>query len=199
MAGATSSSFSQGGNSSARVWVPSSRRAGDLLVVVESANQAGTSWTAPAGWTFGGGGQVGGQDLNWWWRVATGGEPRRYWFTHSQSADGGIVMLDLRGLSSTPVTGVSALGGFDNNGAGNVTSVTCGAVSGTGASLLLVGWQQSAGAITWPAGFKTAGTATDGFGHVEAALDAAPGPASSETVSLNPGESAVLTFQVMLS
>lgn len=181
-----------------RIGVPSYRRAGDLLVVAESANEAGTSWAAPAGWTYGGGGNLDGQDLNWWWKVATGAEPKRYLFTHSQWADGGMVMLDIRGLSATPVRGASAVGGFDNSGAGNVTSVTCGAVGSSGASLVLLGWQSQPAAVTWPAGFKTAGTASDGFGYVEAALNAGVALLPVQTLSLSPGQDAVLAVQVAL-
>lgn len=180
-----------------KIAVPASTRVGDLLVVAESANQASTSWWAPSGWTFGGGGQMDGQDLNWWWKVASPSEPQTYYFKHSQWADGGMVMLDFAGTSATPVVGVSALGRFNNQGAGDVTQVTLGPVTNaSAASLLILGWQPTSTVPTWPAGYTKVASATDGFGYVAAAVNTTVAPVSARTVSMNNAQDVVLTLQI---
>ena len=196
--GSTSTGFAQGGGRNVKIAVPSARRAGDLLVVAESSNQANTLWATPKGWTAGGGGQLDGQDLHWWWKIASTSEPGHYTFGHSAWADGGIVMLDIRGLSSTPIRGSSPLGAYDNSGTGNVTSAACMAVSYTGASLLLVGWQSTPAVVTWPSGYASPASATDGFAHVVATIDPTSDPLSVENVQLAPGQAAVLSLQIGL-
>jgi hypothetical protein len=197
MAGTSSASFEQDGGNAVKIAVPASTRAGDLLVVAESANQASTSWWAPSGWTFGGGGQQDGQDLNWWWKVASQSEPQTYYFKHSQWADGGMVMLDFAHTSATPVVGVSALGLFNNQGAGNVTQATFGPVNNTSAaSLLIAGWQPASAVPTWPAGYTRVASANDGFGYIAAAVNTTVAPVTARTIQMNAPQDVVLTVQI---
>ena len=199
LAGKTVASFQQGGGAAVKIKVPSTYHAGDLLVVAESANVANTSWSAPAGWTSGGGGQLDGQDLHWWWKVASPNEPNRYLFSHSQWADGGMMMLDFAGTSATPILGASALGAFDNLGAGHVSQAACGAVVSVNAtSLLLIGWQPSSSIPSWPGPYTPLASATDGYGHVAAAANWTTSSVSLETVSMNPAQAVVLTMQVAI-
>ncbi|HKW73395.1 MAG TPA: cellulase family glycosylhydrolase [Candidatus Dormibacteraeota bacterium] len=198
-AGRTATSFEQGGGSAVRIKVPGTYHTGDLLVVAEAANQDNTAWTAPSGWTAGGGGQLDGQDLWWWWKVASRNEPNSYSFTHSRWADGGMVMLDFTGTSATPILGASAIGAFDNDGVGNVSQASCGAVTGaTGASLLLIGWQSSAAYPAWPARFATMATSNDGFSYVAAAGNLNAVPSAPQSVQMNPAQDAVLTAQIAI-
>jgi hypothetical protein len=180
-----------------KIDAPASSRAGDLLVAAESANQANTGWSTPGGWTYGGGGQLDGQDLNWWWKVASQNEPKKYSFKHSRWADGGMFVLDFANTSATPIRGASSLGLFDNSGWGYVTQATCGSVSaGAAASLLILGWQPTSVAPSWPAGYTTVATDSDGYGYVAAATNIKMAAPAAQTIQMNPAQAVVLSLQI---
>ena len=140
-----------------------------------------------------GSGQPDGQGLNWWWKVATGIESgTSITLKASSYADGGGVMLDYRGASASLILAVSTLTTNDNGGNGSVKSVHSAGVSWSGsdsvASLLLMSWQPTSTAITWPAGYGAQATATDGYGYVAVGADLASqqaGSLSTESVTLS--------------
>ncbi|MGO8948434.1 MAG: hypothetical protein ACLQUY_12400, partial [Ktedonobacterales bacterium] len=180
-------------------------QAGDLLIAVAGTNGSPNTWTTPSGWTAGSGsGPPDGQGLNWWWKVATGTESGTSITLQASSyADGGGVILDYRGASASPILAVSALTTNDNGGDGGVTSVQFAGVSWSGsdsvASLLLMSWQPTSTAITWPAGYAAQATATDGYGYVAIGADLASQQATSlstESDTLSASQAVVPALQI---
>lgn len=154
-----------------KVKVPADQ-SGDLLIAVAGTNGTPSSWTVPVGWNVGAGSaHPGGQGLNWWWKKANGSEGGTSVSLKSSGyADGGAVILNYRGATTTPIVAVSSITKNDNSGVGNVTTPAWAGVSWPTStkvvSLLLTSWQASSSAVTWPAGYTLHGTANDGFDYV---------------------------------
>ena len=178
---------------------------GDLLIAVAGTNGSPTAWTAPTGWTSGAGSAAPeGQGLNWWWQVAPSGPPPAYTFQSSGWADGGIVLLDLRG--GRAIKAVSTITANDNSGVGNVTSAGVQAASWAGsstvASLLLASWQPAGATLSWPAGFSQLAEADDGYGFVAVGgrlQSQSTSSLPSQTIGYSAPESLIPTLQVAIS
>jgi Abnormal spindle-like microcephaly-assoc'd, ASPM-SPD-2-Hydin len=180
-------------------------QAGDLLIAAAGSNGSPSSWTAPTGWTTGGnGGHPDGQGLNWWWKIATSTDSGAVITLKSSSyADGGAIVLAYRGASGSPILAVSALATNDNGGNGNVTGPQINGVSWAGSasvvSLLLMSWQPNSTNITWPTGYTTQASATDGYGYVAAGANLAPQSVNSlgaQTATLGTSQAIVPTLQI---
>lgn len=184
---------------------PSQQRQGDLLIAVAGTNGTPSGWTAPNGWTAGTGSAApGGQGLNWWWQIVPAAPPASYTFQSAGWADGGIVLLDLRGV--TAIKSVSALTANDNFGGGNVTSAAVQGTSWAGtanvASLILAGWQPGPATLAWPGGFTQLAEADDGYGFVTVGGRLTAQPASSlpsQTVGFSAPQTLIPTLQLAIA
>jgi hypothetical protein len=181
---------------------------GDLLIAVTGTNGVPNTWTAPTGWTTGaGGGQVAGQGLNWWWKIASGADSATTITLKASSyADGGGIVLDYRGTSASPILAVSTLAANDNGGNGVVTSAQFNGASWSGSasvvSLLLMSWQPTNATVSWPAGYAAQGTATDGYAYAAVGADLSSQSASSlnsQTATLSISQAVVPTLQIAVA
>ena len=182
-------------------------QAGDLLIAAAGTNGSPASWTTPTGWTAGaGGGHPDGQGLNWWWKIATSADSGATITLKAASyADGGGIVLAYRGASASPILAVSAMATNDNGGDGHVTSAQFNGVSWSGASnvvsLLLMSWQPANATVSWPAGYSTQATATDGYGYVAAGANLTAQTLSSlgaQTVTLSASQAVLPTLQLAI-
>jgi hypothetical protein len=177
------------------------------LIGVVGANGSTTTWTAPTGWTVGtNGASPDSQALRWWWLVVPATPATSYTFKSTGYADGGAVVIDLRGASAAgPIQAVSALNANDAGGIGNVTAATYSAVSWTGSAsvvdLLLTSWQPTTTAVTWPAGYSQLATANDGYGFVAVAgslTTQTTSSLSSETATFSASQAVIPTLQLAI-
>jgi hypothetical protein len=173
---------------------------------VAGVNGSPSGWTAPAGWTPGANSGSTGQGLFWWWQQLPATPLASYTFTSTGYTDGGIVLIDLRGQTATPIQAVSARVENNNNWNGNITSAAVNGVTWTGstkvASLILMSWQASNATAGWPAGFSLLSSANDGYSWVAVGANLTTQTVSSlaaQTVSLSTPQVAVPTLQVAIA
>lgn len=204
----TSSSIANNFGGGVTVSAPAGQRSGDFLVAVAGANGTATTWTAPAGWSPGtNSAGPDGQQLRWWSLVVPSTPAASYKFSANSYTDGGIVIIDFRGVAAVnPVQAVSLLATNDNSGNGNVTTAAYNSASWTGSAtvvtVLLTSWQPTQASITWPAGFSQLATANDGYGFVAVAANltsASTTGLSAQAAHFSVSQAVIPTIQIALN